>query len=160
MEEFTLSEERVNGGFVAHLYNALLPAAVAAGGAGELSFGGDRAAIRIRAPEGAQIKQAAAEAVAEGVCDFGIVVCTTGIGISIAANKVKGVRCALCSEPLSAKMTRLHNDANMLALGGGIVGVSLGLEIVKTFLETPFSEEEKHVRRIGKIAEIEKKYMK
>lgn len=102
----------------------------------------------------------AAEAVAEGVCDFGIVVCTTGIGISIAANKVKGVRCALCSEPLSAKMTRLHNDANMLALGGGIVGVSLGLEIVKTFLETPFSEEEKHVRRIGKIAEIEKKYMK
>lgn len=102
----------------------------------------------------------AAEAVAEGVCDFGIVVCTTGIGISIAANKVKGVRCALCSEPLSAKMTRLHNDANMLALGGGIVGVNLGLEIVKTFLETPFSEEEKHVRRIGKIAEIEKKYMK
>ena len=68
MEEFTLSEERVNGGFVAHLYNALLPAAVAAGGAGELSFGGDRAAIRIRAPEGAQIKQAAAEAVAEIVC--------------------------------------------------------------------------------------------
>ena len=102
----------------------------------------------------------AAEAVAEGVCDFGIVVCTTGIGISIAANKVKGVRCALCSEPLSAKMTRLHNDANMLALGGGIVGVNLGLEIVKTFLDTPFSEEEKHVRRIGKIAEIEKKYMK
>lgn len=102
----------------------------------------------------------AAEAVAEGVCDFGIVVCTTGIGISIAANKVKGVRCALCSELLSAKMTRLHNDANMLALGGGIVGVNLGLEIVKTFLETPFSEEEKHVRRIGKIAEIEKKYMK
>ena len=102
----------------------------------------------------------AAEAVAEGVCDFGIVVCTTGIGISIAANKVKGVRCALCSEPLSAKMTRLHNGANMLALGGGIVGVNLGLEIVKTFLETPFSEEEKHVRRIGKIAEIEKKYMK
>ncbi len=102
----------------------------------------------------------AAEAVAEGVCDFGIVVCTTGIGISIAANKVKGVRCALCAEPLSAKMTRLHNDANMLALGGGIVGVNLGLEIVKTFLETPFSEEEKHVRRIGKIAEIEKKYMK
>ena len=71
MEEFTLSEERVNGGFVAHLYNALLPAAVAAGGAGELSFGGDRAAIRIRAPEGAQIKQAAAEAVAEIVARGG-----------------------------------------------------------------------------------------
>ena len=102
----------------------------------------------------------AAEAVARGECAFGIVVCTTGIGISIAANKVKGVRCALCSEPLSAKMTRLHNNANMLALGGGMIGVNLGLEIVKTFLETPFSEEGKHVRRIDKIAEIEKKYMK
>ena len=102
----------------------------------------------------------AAEAVAGGECAFGIVVCTTGIGISIAANKVKGVRCALCSEPLSAKMTRLHNDANMLALGGGMVGVNLGLEIVKTFLETPFSQEEKHVRRIGKIAAVEARYMK
>lgn len=102
----------------------------------------------------------AAEAVASGECAFGVVVCTTGIGISIAANKVKGVRCALCSEPLSAKMTRLHNNANMLALGGGMIGVNLGLEIVKTFLETPFSEEGKHVRRIDKIAEIEKKYMK
>lgn len=102
----------------------------------------------------------AAEAVANGECDFGIVVCTTGIGISIAANKVPGIRCALCSEPLSAKMTRLHNDANMLALGGGIIGINLGLEIVKTFLETPFSEEEKHVRRIGKIKAIEEKYCK
>ena len=102
----------------------------------------------------------AAEAVARGECAFGIVVCTTGIGISIVANKVKGVRCALCSEPIYAKMTRLHNNANMLALGGGMIGVNLGLEIVKTFLETPFSEEGKHVRRIDKIAEIEKKYMK
>ena len=102
----------------------------------------------------------AAEAVAKGECAYGIVVCTTGIGISIAANKVKGVRCALCSEPLSAKMTRLHNNANMLALGGGMVGVNLGLEIVKTFLQTPFSEEGKHIRRIDKIGEIEKKYMK
>lgn len=102
----------------------------------------------------------AAEAVANGECDFGIVVCTTGIGISIAANKVPGIRCALCSEPLSAKMTRLHNDANMLALGGGMIGINLGLEIVKTFLETPFSEEEKHVRRIGKIKAIEEKYCK
>lgn len=101
-----------------------------------------------------------AEAVANGECDFGIVVCTTGIGISIAANKVPGIRCALCSEPLSAKMTRLHNDANMLALGGGMIGINLGLEIVKTFLETPFSEEEKHVRRIGKIKAIEEKYCK
>ena len=102
----------------------------------------------------------AAEAVANGECHFGIVVCTTGIGISIAANKVPGIRCALCSEPLSAKMTRLHNDANMLALGGGMIGINLGLEIVKTFLETPFSEEEKHVRRIGKIKAIEEKYCK
>lgn len=102
----------------------------------------------------------AAEAVASGVCDFGIVVCTTGIGISIATNKVKGVRCALCSEPLSAKMTRLHNNANVLAMGGGIIGINMGLEIVRTFLETPFSEEGKHVRRIDKITEIEDKYMK
>ena len=102
----------------------------------------------------------AAEAVATGECASGVLVCTTGIGISIAANKVRGVRCALCSEPLSAKMTRLHNDANMLALGGGIVGVNLGLEIVKTFLETPFSAEEKHARRIAKIAAIEEKYCK
>lgn len=102
----------------------------------------------------------AAEAVASGVCDFGIVVCTTGIGISIATNKVKEVRCALCSEPLSAKMTRLHNNANVLAMGGGIIGINMGLEIVRTFLETPFSEEGKHVRRIDKITEIEDKYMK
>ena len=102
----------------------------------------------------------AAEAGASGACDFGIVVCTTGIGISIAANKVRGVRCALCSEPLSAKMTRLHNNANVLAMGGGMIGVNMGLEIVRTFLETPFSEEGKHIRRIDKIGEIEKKYMK
>ena len=82
------------------------------------------------------------------------------IGISIAANKVRGIRCALCSEPLSARMTRLHNDANMLALGGGMTGVNLALEIVKTFLETPFSQEEKHARRIKKIAAIEEKYCK
>ena len=99
----------------------------------------------------------AAEAVASGACDFGIVVCTTGIGISIAANKVRGVRCALCSEPLSAKMTRLHNDANMLAMGGGMIGVNLALEIVKTFLETPFSQEGKHVRRVNKITALEQR---
>lgn len=98
---------------------------------------------------------AAAKAVASGECEKGIVVCTTGIGISIAANKVKGIRCALCSDTLSAKMTRLHNDANMLALGGGMVGTNLGLDIVDTFLDTPFSGEEKHARRIGKIADAE-----
>ena len=94
---------------------------------------------------------AVAKAVAEGSCEKGIVMCTTGIGISIAANKVKGVRCALCGDSFSAKMTRLHNDANVLAMGGGIVGGNLALEIVDVFLDTPFSGEEKHVRRIGAI---------
>ena len=95
--------------------------------------------------------RAAAEAVADGTCDRGIVVCTTGIGISIAANKVKGVRCALCTDPYLAKMTRLHYDANMLALGGGITGKNLALEIVDTFLDTEFSQGENHIRRISKI---------
>ncbi len=95
--------------------------------------------------------KAVAEAVAGGECEKGIVVCTTGIGISMVANKVPGVRCALCSESLSAKMTRLHNDANVLALGGAMVGTNLALDIVETFLNTPFSEEEKHIRRVGMI---------
>ena len=95
--------------------------------------------------------KAVAEAVSSGKADKGILMCGTGIGISIAANKVKGVRCALCAEPYSAKMTRLHNDANMLAMGGGIVGTNLALEIVDVFLDTPFSGEEKHARRIAKI---------
>ena len=93
--------------------------------------------------------RAAAEAVASGECEKGIVVCTTGIGISMVANKVPGVRCALCSESLSAKMTRLHNNANVLALGGAMVGANLALDIVETFLNTPFSEEEKHCRRVN-----------
>ena len=95
--------------------------------------------------------KAAAEAVANGECEKGIVVCTTGIGISIAANKVPGVRCALCQDTFSAKMTRLHNNANVLALGGGIVGPNLALDIVETFLNTPFSEEEKHQRRVNML---------
>lgn len=102
----------------------------------------------------------AAEAIARGECEKGIFVCTTGIGISIVANKVPGVRCALCSDTYSAKMTRLHNDANALALGGGIVGVNLAYDIVETFLTTPFSAEEKHQRRIDKITAIEEKYGK
>ena len=97
--------------------------------------------------------KAAAEAVASGECEKGIVVCTTGIGISMVANKVKGVRCALCQDSFSAKMTRLHNDANVLAMGGGIVGPNLALDIVETFLNTEFSKEEKHCRRIGLIEE-------
>ena len=97
--------------------------------------------------------RAAAEAVASGECEKGIVICTTGIGISIVANKVKGIRCALCSETTSARLTREHNDANMLAMGGGLVGDLLALEIVDTFLDTEFSEMEKHSRRISKIEE-------
>lgn len=95
--------------------------------------------------------KAAASAVANGECEKGIVICTTGIGISIAANKVKGVRCALCSDSLTAKMTRLHNDANVLAMGAGIVGENLAIEIVETFLNTEFSGEERHQRRIDLI---------
>ena len=97
--------------------------------------------------------RAAAEAVASGECEKGIVICTTGIGISIVANKVKGIRCALCSETTSARLTREHNDANMLAMGGGLVGDLLALEIVDTFLDTEFSNMEKHSRRISKIEE-------
>lgn len=96
---------------------------------------------------------AVAHAVSEGRCSKGIVICTTGIGISISANKVAGVRCALCADSLSAKMTRLHNNANVLAMGAGIVGENLALEIVETFLNTPFSEEERHQRRIDLIEE-------
>ena len=98
--------------------------------------------------------EAAANAVADGECQRGIVVCTTGIGMSIVANKVRGIRCALCSDTLSAKMTRLHNDANMLALGGGMIGPNLAVDIVDTFLHTEFSGEEKHCRRISQLEQI------
>ena len=95
--------------------------------------------------------RAVAKAVADGSCEKGIVICTTGIGISITANKVKGIRAALCADTLSAKLTRLHNDANVLALGAGIVGPNLAVEIVDTFLNTDFSGEERHQRRIDGI---------
>ncbi|MGN0378302.1 MAG: ribose 5-phosphate isomerase B [Butyrivibrio sp.] len=95
--------------------------------------------------------RAAAEAVADGSCDRGIVICTTGIGVSIVANKVHGVRCALCTSLNQAKMTRLHNDANMLALGASTVTTEQALEIVDMFLSTEFSGEERHVRRVGLI---------
>lgn len=95
--------------------------------------------------------QAVAKAVAAGECEKGIVICTTGIGISISANKVPGIRCALCSEPVSAKMTRLHNNANVLAMGAALVGEMLAMEIVDTFLGTEFSGEERHQRRIDLI---------
>lgn len=94
---------------------------------------------------------AVARAVAAGECEKGIVICTTGIGISITANKTAGIRCALCSEPLSAKMTRLHNDANVLAMGAALVGDMMAMEIVDTFLGTAFSGDERHQRRIDLI---------
>lgn len=98
-----------------------------------------------------QFGRAAAEAVASGECDKGIVICTTGIGISITANKVKGIRCALCADTVSARLTREHNNANVLAMGAGIIGTNLALGIVDTFLNTEFPGEEKHVRRVNAI---------
>lgn len=95
--------------------------------------------------------RAVAQEVAAGGCERGIVICTTGIGISITANKVKGIRCALCADSLSARMTRLHNDANVLAMGAGFIGENLAMEIVDTFLDTPFSGEQRHQRRIDLI---------
>lgn len=88
-----------------------------------------------------------------GKCDNGILICGTGIGISITANKVKGIRCALCHDVFSAEATRLHNDANVLAMGGRVVGTGLALKIVDTFLATPFSNEERHINRIRQIEE-------
>ncbi len=99
---------------------------------------------------------AVAQAVAEGRCEKGIVVCTTGIGIAISANRHPGIRCALCADTLTARLTRLHNDANMLALGGGVVGENLALEIVNVFLNTPFSGEARHQRRIDLIEKADK----
>lgn len=97
--------------------------------------------------------RAVAKAVADGSCEKGIVICTTGIGISITANKVKGIRAALCADTLTAKLTRLHNNSNVLALGAGVVGPNLALEIVDTFLNTEFSKDERHQRRIDAIEE-------
>ena len=97
----------------------------------------------------------AAKAVADGSYDRGIVLCTTGIGVSIAANKVKGIRCALLSDVMSARMTREHNDTNMMAIGAGVVGQMLALEIVDTWIGTEFSHNERHQRRINKVMALE-----
>lgn len=97
---------------------------------------------------------AAAKAVAEGKCDRGIVVCTTGIGISIAANKVKGIRCAHCADCLQAEMTRRHNDANMMAIGAGFTGPNMAERMVEVFLSTEF-EGGRHARRVEKIMALE-----
>ena len=92
-----------------------------------------------------------AQAIVDGVCEKGILICGTGIGVSITANKIKGIRAALCGDCFSAKATREHNDANILAMGARVVGAGLALEFVKTFLETPFSNDERHIRRISQI---------
>ncbi len=98
-----------------------------------------------------------AQDVIGGKLDRGILICGTGIGISIAANKVKGIRAALCHDVFSAKATRLHNDANILCMGGRVVAGGLASEIVETFLNTDFSGDERHARRIGKISDIEER---
>ena len=103
-----------------------------------------------------EFSAADAKAVASGECEKGIVLCTTGIGVSISANKVDGIRCALLSDVWSAKMTRLHNDTNMMALGAGIVGENLAMEIVDTWLTTEFSGDARHQRRIDKVMALEK----
>lgn len=97
---------------------------------------------------------AVGHAVADGMADRGIIICGTGIGISLAANKVPGVRAAVCTDCFTAEATRQHNDANILALGGRVVGPGLALKIVDTFLDTPFSNGERHIRRISQIEDI------
>ena len=92
-----------------------------------------------------------AHAILDGECEKGILICGTGIGISITANKFKGIRAAVCTDCFTAEATRLHNDANILALGGRVVGPGLALKIVDTFLNTPFSNDERHIRRINQI---------
>lgn len=96
-----------------------------------------------------------AREVAEGRARFGIVICGTGIGISMAANKVHGIRCAHCADTVEARLTREHNDANMLAIGAGFTGELLALEMVDVFLNTPFSEGERHARRVAKVNAIQ-----
>ena len=98
----------------------------------------------------------AARAVADGSCQKGIVLCTTGIGVSIAANKIKGIRCALLSDVMSARMTREHNDTNMMALGAAVIEQTLALEIVDTWLGTEFSGDARHQRRIDKVMALER----
>ncbi len=102
----------------------------------------------------------AAQALARGEADRGVFICTTGIGVSICANKVRGVRCALCSDPMTARLTREHNDTNALAMGAGVVGENLAKEILFTWLSTPFSEAPRHQRRIDKISAFEGEFSK
>lgn len=120
----------------------------------------DFGAFEVRETDYPDYAQSVAEAVASGTCERGILICGTGIGMCIAANKVKGIRCANCADTFSAHATREHNDANILALGARVTGIGLVMDIVDTFLDTPFSQAERHKRRIGKISAIEDKYFK
>ena len=97
--------------------------------------------------------KAVARAVASGECDRGILICGTGIGVSMTANKIHGIRAALCGDCFSAEATRQHNDANVLCMGARVVGEGLALKIADTFLDTPFSNDERHIRRISMIEE-------
>ena len=103
---------------------------------------------------------AVSKSVAKKECDLGILICGTGIGMSIVANKVKGIRCGHCHDVFSAKMTREHNDANVLAFGERVIGPGLMIEIVDAFLTTPFSNGERHVRRVEKIKALEEENFK
>lgn len=102
----------------------------------------------------------AALAVREGECTLGLLFCGTGVGISMAANKVKGIRAACCSDDFSAEMTRRHNDANMLCLGGRVINEEKAIELCDIFLDTPFSDEERHIRRINQIKDLEERFNK
>lgn len=99
-----------------------------------------------------------ARAVVDGECEIGLLFCGTGVGISIAANKVKGIRACCCSDLFSAEMTRLHNNANLLCLGGRVVTPEKAIELVDIFLDTPFSGEERHQRRIDQIIDLENRF--
>lgn len=100
--------------------------------------------------------EAASRVVLSGKAELGILICGTGIGMSMAANKIDGIRCAVVSDTFSAKATRAHNDANMMAIGERVTGAGLALELVDAFIGTPFSNDERHVRRIAKITALEK----
>ena len=114
------------------------------------TFGCDSSTVSVDYPDYAR---KVVKAILDGDCDKGIVICGTGIGISITCNRYKGIRAALCGDCFSAEATRLHNDANILAMGGRVVGPGLAVKIVDTFLHTEFSGDERHKRRIGKIEE-------
>ncbi|HIT67124.1 MAG TPA: ribose 5-phosphate isomerase B [Candidatus Merdisoma merdipullorum] len=114
------------------------------------NFGCDSSTVSVDYPDYAR---KVVKAILDGDCDKGIVICGTGIGISITCNRYKGIRAALCGDCFSAEATRLHNDANILAMGGRVVGPGLAVKIVDTFLHTEFSGDERHKRRIGKIEE-------